>query len=487
MAIEPTKTPEELAAEKTAADTEAIKTNADGIDQFLGEILKKETPDEKAAKAKAEAVASKAKEGEKSELQRKADLAKERKEKAKQEREAKAKEIASKPIDADAIAEAAARGTVSALEKSREEAARKAAEEAEKGKGDQYAHLDEDQKADLPILQQMEKANPTKYKGLADKYAKSVKALAEYREAWEKANPDKEFNGEDDEHNEFFSKNEVGWKDRDYAEAIADLKLEKMQANLKQENEKAIGELKGKERARELEPLAVTEAKSKARELFKSLGGDFENVVDENGLVNGEAVKKLHAEDDRSGMAFAAATDLEQMCAENYRLHNGLKPFDANNPLHSRLLNHALESEKAMLDLPPQDQIDDKGRQFAPNADYWKMTKAQRERHWTFNMTDLNTLLAADVATNLKNQITAREKEMSAWAEKRGYKRAAGEGEPERKNGAEHHEEKPEIEEVEQVEKPRAVTSIPDSQVAQYRTAKLTGKQNGVSRFFSDF
>jgi hypothetical protein len=487
MADETQKTPEVLAAEKTAADTAAIKQNEAGIDDFLGEVLKKETPDEKVAKAAAEKAAAAAKTTEKTELQRKADLAKERKEKAKQERESKAKEVANRGIDPNAIAEAAARGTVSALEKSREEAARKAAEEAESKKGDQYAHLDEDQKADLPILQQMEKANPTKYKGLSDKYSKSIKALAEYRAAWEKANPEKDFNGEDEEHNDFFTKNEVGWKDRDYAEAIADMKLEKVQANLKQENEKAISELKGKERARELEPLAVTEAKRGARELFKSLGGEFEKVVDEHGLVNAEAVKKIYAEDDRANQAFVAATDLQQLCAENFRLYNGITQFDSNKPLHNRLLNHALESEKEMLNLPPQDQTDDKGRMFATNKDYYAMTKAQRERHWTFNMQDLNTLLAADVATNLKNQIAAREKEMSAWAEKRGYKRTEGGGNNGRQNGSEQHEEHPEKEETEEVEKPRAVTSITDSQVAQYRKSKLTGKKNGVTRFFEDF
>lgn len=475
------KTPEQVAAETLAVETKAVTTNKTGIDNLLGHIL--------GAGKKKESV--KPKEGEEGYVPEDTELNEDGTPKDKPDKKS-AKKPAKKPVevkvepapvlDPDKIAEAAGRGAVAALKDHEERKSKK--DEKSATEQDPYPYLDDDQKADLPILAQMEKANPDKYKGIATKYAASIKTLNDYRSKWEAENKGKEWDATADEHNEFFEKNNIGWNDRDYAEAIADLKVSKAQEAWKKEQQAVTSKLEGKERARELEPLAVTEAKRNGKALFESVGGEFAKILNDDFTTNKEALAKAMADEPvKSNMVLIAASHLERLASENYRLFNGIATFDANNPIHKQLADFAVAQEADMLNLAPQDRMDKENKIFATSEDYYKMTKKEQARHWTFTATDLNTLWAAEMAVSLKNNIAAREKELEGWATKRGYKKVEGDEEsaveqtdkPAKANGNSA---------VVDDEKPRSVNTIADAPVAQRRTHNLTLGKKAVPSFF---
>ena len=487
-----TQTPEQLAAAKevelkaakTEADQKAIVTNAPGIEKLLGHALKPETrkpvvektPEELAADAEKKKVDDAAKaEAKKKAAKKKPD-------------EAKAPVVAA--VDPEKIAEAAARGTVKALDE------RDAAREKDKKPAteqDPHPYLDERQKRKLPVLEQMEKMFPEEYKGIKAKYAASMKALQEYQAEWQKENPDKDWNAEDKEHNEFFTKNDVDWDSEDYAEAAAevksDVKVTKAKDEWKKESEGEFKKITDKERARELEPLAVGESVRNARSLFESLGDEeWAKVRLPNGAVNEEVLRKLNVDDpDKTGMIIQSAVNLEKLTAEHFRIFNGIVPFDLNKTEHKVLSDYAIAQENAMLELPPQDRTDADNRMFATAKEYYAMTKAEQKHHWTFTMGDLNTLLAADFSTNLKKQLANEEAKALRMAEKRGYKKVNGEGvveEPEPQKQPVTAKEEPAGEEV---FKPRQVGSVTDVALAQMRGKKLTGSNSGVNQFLAPF
>jgi hypothetical protein len=375
--------------------------------------------------------------------------------------------------DYEKIAEAAARGVASAIQP-------KATEKKEEPK-QKYEFLSEDEREEIPVLEQMEKSNPTKYKGLTEKFTSAVKARQEYEAKWESENPGKEFDPDAEEHNEFFSKNEVDWKDRDYAEAIADIKVSKMQSQMEKKTDAKIGELTARDKARELEPTAISESKQTGRALFTALGDEFKDVLSEAGTINQDAIKKAYEADPvKAKLVFDSANALETLAAENVRLFNGVVAYDANNVNHAYLSNYASNQEKAMEQLSLKEKKNENGQMFSPAADYYKMNKADRAKHWTFSAKDLNMLLSADQIRTVKATIVADEKMLDERAAKRGYKKEV-------KAESELDENPPAERGVERVEKPLSPSSVEAQILSSNRGGNKTPPKAGLNGFLTRF
>lgn len=373
--------------------------------------------------------------------------------------------------DYDKIAEATARGVAEAMKPKPEE--KRAAEKPN------YDFLDDSERKKLPILEQMEAANPTAYKGLTKKFTEAIKARQEYEAAWLKENKGKEFDPEADEHNDFFKSVEVDWNDDDYAEAIADIKVAKLKSDMEKKTGEEIGKLTARDKARETEPLALSAAKATGRTFFDAVGEEFKGILSPEGVVNKEAIAKLYKDDEvKAGIVFGAASGLEQMAAENVRLFNGAVAFDANAPIHQTLANYALAQESAMEQLSLDDKKNKNGQIFTPAVDYYKMSKAEKAKHWTFSAADLNMMLAADTIRDVKSRIDADEKILQARLAKRGYKKPDADAD---ENGEEPAPES----RREEVIKPTSPTSSETLITSNGRNGRGAAPQKGVKSFIT--
>lgn len=311
-----------------------------------------------------------------------------------------------KEIDYDRLAStsaaAAAIAVVEAMEKNKKEAP--AAVEAD------LSFLDNEERSKLPALEQLEKMYPEKYKGLSKKFTDSIKSAADYEAEWVKANPSKEFDPEAEEHNDFYNRNEVKWDDDDYTDARVELRSKKIGEEATKPLTEKISKIEADERRRQIEPTATNAARNTAKTMFDALGGEYVNVVANNGAIDASVIKKLSEDSPEIANAvFTSARDLEMLSAENIRLDSAVISYDQNNQLHSRLATYATNQEQAMMSLPEQDRLNKDGKSFMPSAQYVKLTQAQRSKHWTFTAADLNVLLAADTVVNLKEMMTNHE------------------------------------------------------------------------------
>ena len=321
------------------------------------------------------------------------------------------------PLTAEQIASAAAEGATRAL------TAKPRADEGESGeKKPKGPDLPPDEMRRVEILNRMEVLNPEKYKGLAEKYTKSLTALETYAKTWEKEHPGQEFDEESPEHESFFKENDVEWNDLDFTEALADIisdrKLEKSASKL----DERMDELDRKEKLREQQGKIVAEQNAAAVEYWQQLGDDVADMVKPDGTLNMEKVDSLKTNDPEGlSIRVTAAQALDVEVAEIYKLYAGLAKNDpANNVIHRNINQFAASKEQELAGKPMQEKLNGEGQSFLPASQYYKLPVAERENHWTFNASDLAFMRAADLAAITKKRIELNEERHRAWAKARG-------------------------------------------------------------------
>lgn len=361
------------------------------------------------------------------------------------------------PPDYDGMTEAVSRGVAAALKPKEEEKV-----EAKDDEG-----MSEDDKELLPILTKMAELRPDRYKNLRRDYIINRKAILDYQKQWEKENPDKEFNDSDEEHNAFFDKHSVDWKDGDEvaarAEIIADRRVEKALEGTKQE----LGAIKKRALAQESEPQAWTEKKRNGKKMVEGLGDEFKALINEDGTPNKELIAKLRKDDPLAAdVVLPQLGQLEELAAESYRLHQGIVDFDMNNPAHKYLNDFALKETAAIQALPKAEQRDDKGRMFASTMEYGKMSKDKQAKHYTLTYQDLNNLLTAEIAGQTRKFLMQERQKFEEKAKVYGYAKN-GNGKP------------PAVKE--EVEKPEMVTSIAEPITTGDKKASEHQPQDGMA------
>lgn len=438
--VNPDKANEKPAEKEPVKPTEeGLKTIASFAESALGITAEPETPEEKAAKAKADADK----------------VAAEKKKTAAAKPAAKAP--APKPAAAPAapsleqIAEAAARGVASAIKPKPEEKTVEPKEE-----------LTPAQLRKAKILERMEQIHPEECKGYAQRWKENCKKLLTYSQQWEKDHPGQEFDESADEHAEFFDNNGLYefWEQEDYIEALADMRAdEKLDAHSKKTDGR-LSELDRRERLREAEPI-IKETEHKAIAAFATtISEAVPGIIGEDGQINREKVSELREDYPR------AATALDDITFEAgvfYRAWNGLQPWiekepvqkinDKHNPMHDEWRAQQLlgsffaQKEQAMMLNAPEDQRDQHGRQFLPAKKYWELPEENRNAYWTYSFDDLLALRAASLAKIARQAIAYEDQQFAARAKKRGItlpdsppargkgNNGNGDGSPENTNG----------------------------------------------------
>lgn len=273
----------------------------------------------------------------------------------------------------------------------------------------------------IAVLERMEKANPEKYKGRAKAYRDSYIKLVKYSEEWQAANPGKEFDENDDEHKEFFDKNNVDWDDEDYTEALADLKSDEKVGAVRQEIDKKFATVERAEKLRTEAPKIAQLQTTAALAYFSDMDGDFAKLLKEDGSLDTELGKKLSESDPvKAQIIVNGATQVEELVAETYKLFTNLADFDAKNPSHSFINQFVLSKEEQLLKKPAKEQLDGEGRPFLSADAYWKLDEKERAKHWTFNREDIDTMLTHSIASNVKKQVEFEEQKFRRIAKARG-------------------------------------------------------------------
>lgn len=351
--------------------------------------------------------------------------------------------------DYEAIADAAGRGVAKALHKEPPK------EEPKPEPRPQFTHLPPDVQRQLTVLQKMETMYPDRYKDITNKYATNVKAVSDYQEKWEKENPGEKYDEKDEEHNAFFEKHDVDWDDDDYTMALAEMVADRRVKDIEERTGKQLSELEQRDRARELWPKVFAEAKRVGKQVFNQLGGVFKDIIDDTGQVNRAVVQKISDEDPVGyEVALPVVTQLENRAALNCQLFDQLVKYDPKNAEHRFISDFALASEKEMLALPREKQVNSEGQKFATSEQYHRMNELERSKHYTFTAQNLNDMLAAETAARLTRTLKGERDKLRERAVRYGYLK------PDSTNGQGKPGDHPEVEEEPEItEKPRQVSA----------------------------
>lgn len=300
----------------------------------------------------------------------------------------------------------------------------------------------------IAVLAHMEKMFPDKYKGAANRFRDSITKIEEYAAKWQKDHPSQEFNEEDEEHTEFFEKNQLHefWDPDEFEDAKLKMHVDKALEEERRTNNTKLTDINRQIKLRDPETLAAidTEQVTAANHYWKMFGDDS-NILKPDGTVDEEKAKALREADPESyDIRINAAARLEYEVAELYLLMSGLKKQAHAMPARAdfetgaagdRKFNQAagefrtqrdLESfaataEQRLVAKQKDDRIDADGRDFLPADKYYAVPKAEREKnYWTFSARDLAVIRAAQRARETQELIKAEDEKFEKRAKSRG-------------------------------------------------------------------
>ena len=315
-------------------------------------------------------------------------------------------------IDEKALGESIGRSIAEATAKAKPEA--QAPKETPKDKAEARR---------IAVLDRMEKMDPDQYKGLSSRFKENKSKLQAYAAEWEAANAGEKFDENADEHSDFIEALEaqVQYEDDDYTEALADIRLDAKTEERKGELDERISNVERTQRAREESPKILKAGVEAGNQFWQEMGDDFKEVITDSGDVNPERLKAIAEEDPvKHDIAVAAADAVERTAATIYMLAHQLANFDPKNSAHAGLAQFALTQEEALLKRPSAERFNDEGLAFARKAEYDRMPKEQRAKHWTFTAEDLTFLATRAIAKQAKADLAAEDAKFTKRARARG-------------------------------------------------------------------
>lgn len=179
--------------------------------------------------------------------------------------------------------------------------------------------LSAEEKKQFVVYKELEQLDPTRYKGVTEKYLKSLNEISDYVKTWTKENTGVKFNPDDPEHNEFFERVEPEVDEDDWVDAKASL------------------------RARDIAARAVAPVNERMQQMERDRARTaLEPFVQQKQV---EAVVQL-------------VEHFDPEVAASIRKPEGLKEFNEKDPITASILNNAAEmvgmlaAEVVKLNLP---------------------------------------------------------------------------------------------------------------------------------------
>jgi uncharacterized protein YciI len=337
--------------------------------------------------------------------------------------------------------------------------------------------LDDEDKANVIVLERMGKDNPTRFGRLAGEYKTRLEKLAQYQSGWVKEHPGGEFDPEADEHNVFFRDNDPDelLGSQDFTRTVARMEAEKVTEKLEEKHARELKKTEDKERLAEIGPKIAVRQIEAAKSYFKGLGDEFSAVLGEDGRINHAEIKKIVERDPTRAPAFAVAQQVEGFAQELYMLANGLREFSPNDVRHNAVFQFVNDEERLMQSLPQEQQVW-QGKRFITAAEFEKLPESHKPYYWHYTEADLTRIYGERMAEQAKTLIAAKEKEFETMASTRGYVKTdkpAGDGKPPEKPAP--------------PDKPTAPAGIVEQRIAPLSSRGVPEKNTRVGTFLSRF
>ncbi len=319
-------------------------------------------------------------------------------------------------IDTNRIAEAAASAAATAAVTAVQGSAPRAASP----ESAIVAQMTDEEKYEYELAQFMATSYPH-LKGADSKFLDNFRRTEVYKRNWESANPGKQFDPEDEDHDAHFATVQKPWKDYEYHEAIADRKAVAREKKQDEHTSKELKRLEQQNARLELAPViddTLTNAfgavlKGYDEETFKGAAqpGFWDNLAKKNPT----AARHLAGSVQEMKPLVEAIIQIDDPRART--------PIDLSIPAHKRWADHLISTEAKYAGT-----VDDSGRTFATRADFVRMPPAQQARHYYLTTENLLQELVDTTVDSVKTRIDSDVQRIRAEAEAMGWAPPATDG-----------------------------------------------------------
>jgi hypothetical protein len=238
----------------------------------------------------------------------------------------------------------------------------------------------------MEALRILEEEEPS-YKGISKKvedFYKPGGLKDRYRQNWERENPGKQFDDQDESHDDFFAKN-------DPLSKVAEEDLEYARDRLVEKRAEEIAERKI---SRKLESKSTEERRTQAKSAAKQAVDNFAletlaSFSDEYAekVKTPEKLRSLDEDDPIAEHVLVQVVNVTAPVIEAaHEVFSGV-PFDEKNAAHIEMERQAIELQEKLLQMGSQARRD--GRQFVPITQYGKLSAEDKARAWTIGMEDV--------------------------------------------------------------------------------------------------
>lgn len=321
----------------------------------------------------------------------------------------------SKKQQTEDLAAAVAKGNEALVEAVKQQAAPKPVEEV---KQEEPKFSAKEQRL-VEQLKKLEEINPN-YKDVSSKYVDFKRKESEYEKKWQEAHPDEDFDPDAEEHAKFYERNEPEI-DEDDLEVAKEAMIEERVT--KKAQEKAAKELEPIKAQKQHEAV-MAELKPKLEKTFMDVARDTAAQINPEFAKLTDLTKVAEADPLAAEILGGVANHWLPVIQVAAQAYNGAE-FNPESPEGQRLGAVVTEIETGLLSLPQDERIRD-GKNFATLAEFSKMDKAKRSRHWIVDeksITDYASYRMKLDAKNFYDQETARIEKLAA---SRGFVRNSG-------------------------------------------------------------
>jgi len=276
--------------------------------------------------------------------------------------------------------------------------------------------LHDDDKYRLEVARYLAKTDP-RFANADRQTIDLIKKTDAYIDAWQKQNPGKKYNADDEEHEEFYSGLENPLSDHEFKRAAIRMETERATSVHKAEIQKEL------EKSRE--HTARAELKPAVEDNYAAVFGAVAQAVDPEALKvlqTGGGWDALAKKDPVLAPILATVVAESKPLLETIVLLGDPKQrvkFNADDPQHQEWGRYLVQKEAEYAGA-----VDDKGRRFVTRRDYINMNPAQR--HGVFYLTDNHLIseLADDVSKRVAEEVKRENDRLDAYATARGLVKA---------------------------------------------------------------
>jgi hypothetical protein len=262
--------------------------------------------------------------------------------------------------------------------------------------------LDDDDQVTYDIFTQMEKTNPDKYRGMKKKFSDFVDVSKSYQKQWLVDNPGEEFDPESGDHAEFYEKNEPKYSSADFKKAEKRVDMADVLGEVEKKYQDRIDDLEDRiSRRTESQPKAKESADDAIKEMVKQVSPELGEILNDKGLEEAEKSDPLVYDKISQGADTLSVLVYE---IEQNKGDNGLFAPNSRNDTHKFVSDFIKNKEAYVKNLPSSSQTWN-GRAFSTNTEYNRMSKSDRQRHWTIDSNLLKAELIKDISQRVNGDI----------------------------------------------------------------------------------